>query len=135
MKESLVTGLSTTARYTIDKDRTIGFMGEEGRVYATPELVRDIENTCRDFLMVHIDDGEDSVGTHLELAHTAPTLFGMWVEITATIAALEGRRVTFEITACDPVEDVANGKHTRFIVDVNKTIQRLRQKADKENTS
>jgi fluoroacetyl-CoA thioesterase len=77
MKYTLTTGLSTTARYTIDKGRTISFMGEEGRVYATPELVRDVENTCRDFLLEHLDPGEDSVGTRVELDHIAATPIGI----------------------------------------------------------
>ncbi len=130
MKTTLTPNLSTTIRYTIDEPRTIDFMGDEGRVYATPELVRDIENTCRDFLLEHLDEGEDSVGTRVELNHTAPTLLGMWVEITATLTKVDGRRVAFEITARDPVEQVANGKHYRFVVDVNKSIARLKKKAE-----
>ena len=59
MKESLRPGVSRTNRVTIDKDRTIGFMGEEGRVYATPRLVQDIEHTCRDLILEHADANED----------------------------------------------------------------------------
>ncbi|HEX6386689.1 MAG TPA: thioesterase family protein [Anaerolineae bacterium] len=133
MKDSLTTGLTTTARITIDEARTIHFMGEEGRVYATPELVRDIENTCRDLLLAHLDPGEDSVGVRIEVDHTAATLLGMWVEITATVTAVDGRRVTFDITARDAVEDVAHGKHIRFVVDVQKSAERFRRKAEKAN--
>jgi predicted thioesterase len=129
MKESLTSGVATTSRIAIDEPRTIGFMGDEGRVYATPELVRDIENTCRDFLLQHVEPGEDSVGVHIELAHTAPTLLGMWVEITATVAEQDRRRVTFDIAARDEVEEVARGRHVRFIVDVDKSVERFRRKA------
>src|SRR5262245_4218424 len=59
MKDSLKPGVSRTNRINIDRDRTIGFMGEEGRVYATPTMVRDIEHTCRDLLMEHADPDED----------------------------------------------------------------------------
>ncbi len=135
MKESLTTGISKTTRLTVDRDRTIDFMGDEGRVYATPELVRDIEITCRDCLLEHLDAGEDSVGIHLELDHTAPTLLGMWVEISANLIALDGRRATFEISAQDAVESIAHGKHHRFIVDVEKSIHRLRSKAEKVQAS
>ncbi len=83
MKESLIAGLEKTERHTIDKDRTIGFMGEECRVYGTPYLLYDIEMVCRDLLLEHSDSGEDSVGTHVEIDHTGPTLLGMWVEVTA----------------------------------------------------
>jgi predicted thioesterase len=131
MKDTLAAGLTTTTHITIDKARTIHFMGEEGRVYATPELVRDIENTCRDLLLEHLDPGEDSVGVRIKLDHIAATLLGMWVEITATVVAVDGRRVTFDLNACDSVEDVARGQHIRFIVDVQKSAVRFRQKAEK----
>jgi predicted thioesterase len=74
MKESLTAGLETTARIDIDAARTIDFMGDDGRVYATPELVRDIEMTCRDLLLEHLDPGEDSVGTRVEIDHVGATL-------------------------------------------------------------
>ena len=57
MKQSLQPGLSKTVRIEIGLDRTIDFMGEEGRVYATPMLVRDIEQTCRGLLLEHADAG------------------------------------------------------------------------------
>jgi predicted thioesterase len=131
MKDTLKVGLMTTNRITVDRGRTIDFMGDEGRVYATPELVRDVENTCRNFLLGHLDEGEDSVGTRVELDHVAPTLLDMWVEITAKVVEVEGRRVVFEISARDPVEEVARGRHARFVVSVSKSVERLKAKAEK----
>ena len=63
MKQSLQPGMSKTARIEIGLDRTIDFMGEEGRVYATPMLVRDIEQTCRGLLLEHADDVDDLVAS------------------------------------------------------------------------
>lgn len=131
MKESLRAGVSVTKRLAVDNDRTIGFMGEEGRVYATPSLVRDIEQTCRDFLITHADQNEDSVGMEVSVRHQAPTLPGMAVEITVTVAAVEGRKVTFDVVARDDLEPIADGRHTRFVVDVGKTLERLKAKAAK----
>ena len=131
MKSSLVAGLTHTRRWQIDAGRTIDFMGEDGRVYATPELVRDIEVTCRDFLLEHLDAGEDSVGTRVAIDHLAPTLMGMWVDITITIAELNGPAVTFAIEARDNLDPVAKGSHNRFIVGVEKTKARLLAKAAK----
>jgi len=135
MKESLEAGVSLTRRIAIDRDRTIDFMGEEGRVYATPFLVRDIEQTCRELLMAHADAGEDSVGANVNVTHSAPTLMGMWVEITVTVAAVEGRRVKFAITARDALEEIGKGEHTRFVVDTAKTIERLKAKAAKARSA
>ena len=131
MKESLRPGVSRTNRIVIDRDRTIGFMGEEGRVYATPRLIYDIEHTCRDLLLEHSDPSEDSVGIEVSIRHLAATLPGMTAEITATVSAVEGRKVTFEIAAKDNLEPIGAGTHSRFIVDKAKTIERLKAKAAK----
>lgn len=131
MKPSLIQGASRTNRLTVDRDRTIEFMGEEGRVYSTPRLVHDIEHACRDLLMEHLDPGEDSVGMEISVQHLAPTLLGMTVEVTATVSAVEGRKVSFEISAKDEIEPIGKAKHTRFVVDVKKQFERLKAKAAK----
>jgi fluoroacetyl-CoA thioesterase len=131
VKVSLRPGLSRVNRIEVDRDRTIGFMGEEGRVYGTPYLVRDIEMTCRELILEHADAGEDSVGTDVSIKHLAPTLLGMKVEIAVTVNLVEGRRVVFDISAKDGVEQICTGTHGRFVVDTNKTVQRLKAKAAK----
>mgnify|MGYP000876630712 CR=1 FL=1 len=131
MKANLRPGVSRTNLLTVDRDRSIGFMGEEGRVYGTPYLVRDIEHTCRDLLLEHGDAGEDSVGTDIAIKHIAPTMLGMSVEITVTVSAVEGRKVSFDVSARDEIEPICSGTHGRFVVDVGKTIERLKAKAAK----
>jgi predicted thioesterase len=131
MKESLRPGLAKTNRIVVDRNRTIGFMGEEGRVYSTPDLVRDIEHTCRDLLLEHADAGEDSVGLEISVRHVAPTLVGMAAEITAKVIAVDGRKVSFEVSAKDELEPIGEAKHARFVVDVGKTQERLKAKAAK----
>jgi fluoroacetyl-CoA thioesterase len=131
MKDSLQPGIAKVRPIVVNRDRTISFMGEEGRVYATPELCRDVEQTCREVLLDHAQAGEDSVGLEILVRHTAPTLRGMQVEITATVSAVEGRKVTFDFTAKDELEPIGEGKHIRFIVDLEKTYERLRAKAAK----
>ena len=131
MKESLRPGVSLVNCIEVDRDRTIGFMGEEGRVYGTPYLVRDIEMTCRQLILDHGDAGEDSVGTDVSIKHLAPTLLGMSAEITATVSAVEGRKVTFAVTAKDDLDQICSGTHGRFVVDTAKTVERLKAKAAK----
>ena len=131
MKASLASGVKSTTTLTVDRDRTIGFMGEGARVYATPSLVRDIETTCRDLLLEHLDPGEDSVGTRVEIDHIAATLVGMTVELSVRVLEVAGRGVTFEFEGRDSVEPICRGRHSRFVVDVAKTAQRLAAKAQK----
>jgi predicted thioesterase len=129
MKQSLRPGISKVRRLTVDRDRTISFMGEDGRVYGTPDFIRDIEHACRDLLLEHSDASEDSVGVEVVIKHIAATLLGMEVEITATVAAVDGRKVAFEVSARDELEPIGMGRHSRFVVDVAKTCERLKAKA------
>ncbi len=131
MKDSLQAGITKTCRHTIDKDRTIGFMGDDCLVYGTPNLLYDIEILCRDLLLEHGDEGEDSVGTHVSLDHMGPTLLTMWVEITATVTEVKGQAVNLEVTARDALQQVAKCKHSRFVVDVESTVKRLKGKLAK----
>ena len=131
MKTTLNPGVTLTRRVDIDRDRTIDFMGDDCRVYATPCLVRDIEHACRDLILEHADAGEDSVGTSISLAHSAATLLNMWAEITVTVTAVDGRRVRFSVSGTDPLEPICKGEHERFVVDVAKTAERLKGKSAK----
>jgi len=131
MKSSLQPGISLVRRFKVEKERTISFMGEEGRVYGTPFLIGDIEYTCRDLILQYAGPEEDSVGTEVAVRHLAPTLPGSTVEITATVTAVEGRKVTFAVTARDEIDTISSGSHARFVVDRAKTFERLKAKAAK----
>jgi predicted thioesterase len=131
MTDIVAVGAEITERHEIDKDRTIGFMGEDCRVYSTPSLLYDMEIACRNLLLKHIEAGQDSVGTYAELSHNGPTLLGMWVEINAKVVEVKGPAVKFEVTARDALEQVATCKHARFVVGVESTKKRLRGKLEK----
>ncbi len=131
MKSTLVTGLSATQRIAIDTPRTIDFLGEELRVYDTPSLLYDFEVACRELLLAHLDDGEDSVGNSVNMSHVGATLRGMNVTITVTVSNVDGRRVSFELLAKDDVEEISRGSHIRFVVDVEKLRAKVAAKAAK----
>lgn len=131
MKDSLKVGLSKTARIEVDADRTIGFFGDDLRVYSTPSLIYDIEVVAMDLLLEHADAGENSVGTVVNIAHVGATLIGNWVDITATITEIKGPAVTFEIVAKDALETVGKGTHSRFVVPVAGLEAKLKSKAAK----
>jgi predicted thioesterase len=131
MSDTLQPGLAATTRIDVDTARTIGFMGEDLRVYSTPSLLYDIEVACRELILPHIGPGKDSVGTRVELEHVGATLLGMWVEISVKLTEVAGAAVTFEFSARDAVEEVARGKHSRYVVGLEKTAQRLKAKQAK----
>jgi fluoroacetyl-CoA thioesterase len=131
MKSSLQPGISLVRRIAVEREKTISFMGEEGRVYATPFLIGDIEYTCRDLILEHADPDEDSVGMEVAVKHLAPTLPGSTVEISVSVTAVDGRKITFAVAAKDEIDTISSGSHVRFVVDKNKTFERLKAKAAK----
>ena len=131
MKSSLAPGLSLKKELVVDEARCIGFMGKEGMVYATPRMVSDVEYACRDYLLQHLDAGEDSVGAHVSIDHLAATPLGLKVTIEAKIVEVDRRKVTFEFTVHDPVEQCGRGKHVRFVVETAKSRERLAAKRAK----
>src|SRR3977135_2724935 len=125
MKDSLKAGLSFSRTLLVDEGRCIGFMGKEGMVYATPKMVSDVEYTCRDFLLEHLDPGEDSVGTQVLIDHLAATPLGLKVTVEIKVAEVDRRKVKFEFSVKDPVEEAGRGTHTRFVVEAEKRRERL----------
>jgi fluoroacetyl-CoA thioesterase len=131
MKSSLKTGLSFSKSLTVDEARCIGFMGKEGMVYATPRMVSDVEYACRDWLLQHLDAGEDSVGTHVSIDHLAATPLGLQVTVEAKVAEIDRRKVVFEFSVKDKIEEVGRGRHVRFVVENAKRAERLAAKRAK----
>lgn len=130
MKSSLKAGLSSSKSITVDESRCIGFMGKEAAVYATPHMVSDVEYACRNMLLAHLDEGEDSVGAHVSIDHLAPTPLGLEVSIEMRIAEVDRRKVVFSFSVKD-IEEVGRGTHVRFVVETAKTRERLAAKRAK----
>jgi predicted thioesterase len=135
MKSTLKPGLELTKTLVVDEQRCIGFMGKEGMVYATPRMVSDVEYACRDWLVAHLDAGEDSVGTHVTIDHLAATPLGLKVVIEAKVAEVDRRKVVFDFSVKDKIEEVGRGKHVRFVVENAKRAERLAAKRAKAGLS
>ena len=131
MKPEFRTGLTHTQRIVVDRDRTIGFMGEAMRVYSTPSMVRDIEMTCKDFLAQHLDPEQNSVGMRVEIDHLGPALLDTWVDVSITVTEVDRRKVTFEAEVRDAVDVIGKAKHIRFVVELAKQKERLEAKKAK----
>ena len=128
MNATLKPGIASSKTLVVDEGRCIGFMGKEAMVYATPRMVSDVEYTCRDFLLEHLDAGEDSVGAHVSIDHLAPTPLGLKVDVEVKVTEVDRRKVVFSFSVKDPVEEVGRGTHVRFVVDTAKTRERLAAK-------
>jgi predicted thioesterase len=128
MKATLIPGIAGKKVLQVDAGRCIAFMGAENAVYATPQMVSDVEYAIREFLLAYLDPGEDTVGTHVTIDHLAATPLGMRVTIEYAVTAVDGRSVRCGFRVRDELEECGSGVHLRFVVDVEKTRQRLAKK-------
>ncbi len=131
MKDSLIAGLTHQETILITADKCIDFMGDDLRVYSTPNMVADIEQTCRNLMLAHADTGEDSVGVRVEIDHLGATLAGQTVTIDVKVTGVDGPRVSFEVEVHDELDKVGQAKHVRFAMETEKQGARLRKKAAK----
>jgi fluoroacetyl-CoA thioesterase len=129
MRDSLKPGLEHTVTHEVDDRRAIRFMGEDLRVYSTPYIVEDLEFACRDFLLAHLDEGEDSVGAVVEIEHLRPTPMGFEATHRVTVEKVDGRRIGFRVEVHDGVEVVARATHDRFVVKVDRMKKAVAAKA------
>lgn len=118
---------------TVDRNRTIAFLGEDRRVYSTPAMVSDIEYACYRLIEEHLEPGESSLGIHVSVDHLGPTPLGATVTVRVRVAAVDGKKVGFEAEVSDAAELVGRGRHVRFIVDLERHGKRLKAKADALN--
>jgi fluoroacetyl-CoA thioesterase len=97
-------------------------------VFGTPFLGGLFEGVSADLMAPHLGAGETSVGISMNLKHTAPTPLGMEVRAVTEITQVEGRKITFKLTAFDEKEKIGEAVHERFIINAEKFNQRLEAK-------
>ena len=113
----LETGIKGTRTVTVNEDNTAKAMGSGTLdVFATPALIALMEETCWRSVANELEEGCGTVGTLLEIKHTAPTPVGMKVTCESTLTEVDGRRLVFEVIARDAKGVVGEGKHERFII-------------------
>lgn len=137
MKETLQPGLTGTFRYTVPPSKTVPRIYEEAPdfqsmpgVLATGYLVALCEWAAIEVMKPHLDwPREQSLGTHVDLSHLAATPPGLTVEVTATVTAVEGRKVAFAIRAHDGVDTISEGRHERHVIDAARFEAKVALKA------
>ncbi|MET0524441.1 MAG: thioesterase family protein [Nocardioides sp.] len=98
-------------------------------IFSTPNLVLLLEEAAIEALAPYLREDQASVGTKVEVAHTAATLLGQTVTATATVTEVDRRRVVFSIKVVDDVEEIGSGTHERFIIDLPGFEDRLAKKS------
>ncbi|MGH6865694.1 MAG: thioesterase family protein [Methyloceanibacter sp.] len=123
MKPTLKAGLKHSFCYTVPQTKTVPQLYLESpqlaampEVFATGFMVGLMEWTCVRLLEPHLDEGEGSLGTHIDVSHKATTPVGFTVTVDAECTEVRGPRALFMISAHDGVDEIGSGTHERFIV-------------------
>lgn len=120
------TGLTHTSELTVEKQHTAIALGSGNlEVLATPQMVALMENAAMLAVKPHLDEGFTTVGSMISTTHLHPTAKGHNVKATATLTAIEGRKLTFSVTAQDDNGTIGEGEHIRFIVNTDKFMSKL----------
>ncbi|MFG1360586.1 thioesterase family protein [Xanthobacter pseudotagetidis] len=122
----IAAGARARRRVVVDDARAITFMGPALRVYGTPNMLHDVEMTCRDMLLPLIEPGQDSVGAEVSLIHSGAAVMGAEVDLDVVIASATGRRVTFDATVRVGGDVIGTAAHVRAVVEVARLEARVR---------
>jgi len=94
-------------------------------VFATAFMVGFVEDTCVAALKPHLEAGQRSVGTHVDVSHAAPTPIGRIVTCEVELVAIEGRKLRFKVACRDDKGVIGEGFHERVLIDLNKFMAKL----------
>ncbi len=123
MKETLKPGARAEFQFTVPATKTVPNLYPEApefqampAVFATGFHVGLMEWAALKALEAHMDDGEGSLGIHVDVSHCAATLPGQTVTVEAEVTEVHGRRITFKVKAHDGIELIGEGTHQRMVV-------------------
>jgi predicted thioesterase len=130
--DRIVPGLTGTAELVVGPEHTAPFVGS-GRiaVLATPVMINLIEAAALAAVEHLLPAGHQSLGIQLDISHTAATPMGLRVIATAEVSRVEGRTITFRVTARDELETIGGGTHRRVVVSVSRFDERVQRKLRK----
>ncbi|MGD9670051.1 MAG: thioesterase family protein [Hyphomicrobiaceae bacterium] len=136
MKDTLKVGDTFHYEYKVPATKTVPHLYPEAieftimpTVFATGFMVGLMEWTALKLLAPHMDEGEGSLGTHINVSHVAATVPGQVVSVDAEVIGINGRRVTFKVKAHDGIELIGEGDHERVVVPWEKFEAKVNQKA------
>ena len=138
MKPTLQPGIHHTLTFRVPKTKTVPALYPEApefeampAVFATGFLVGFVEWTCIQAVNPHLDwPAEMTLGTHVDLSHTAPTPPGMDVTAHVRLTHVDGRKLRFEVEVRDNAEVISTGTHERFVIDSTKFKAKIAQKVE-----
>jgi len=125
----IIAGKTASVKTTVNESNTALAAGSGSLlVFATPMMVALMEKAACEALSDALEAGQASVGTQINVSHTAATPLGSVVTAAATVTGVSGRKVEFTVTARDDAGEIGNGTHVRFIVDETKFMAKVNEK-------
>ncbi len=119
-------GLIYTSKVTVVPENCASAVGSGGLdVFATPSMVALMENAAMNAVAPFLPEGATTVGAEINTTHVKPSALGTVIEATATLTAVEGRRLLFDVEARDAAGLIGKGTHVRFIVDIERFMAKL----------
>lgn len=129
---SITVGLKGRSDTTVTPSNTADAIGSGlVPVFATPYMIALMENAAAGALLPYLAEDEGSVGTHLDVSHDAATPIGMKVWAEAEVTAVEGKKITFTVTAFDEAGPIGKGTHERFIIKPEKFLAKTQAKLNR----
>lgn len=119
-------GLTHTSNLVVaDGNTAIALGSGDMPVLATPAMMALMENAAMLAVASELEDGETTVGGHIESSHLRPTSVGTEVAATATLEKIDGRKLYFKIVVRQGETIIGEGTHLRFIVNREKFLSKL----------
>lgn len=118
--ENLIGMTNSLEEVVTEKNTALALGSGSLKVFATPAMIRLIEEAATELVEKNLPLELTSVGTSIKINHTAPTPIGMKVSAEVKIISVEGRKIIFEVVAFDERGEIGRGTHERFVVDKKK---------------
>jgi fluoroacetyl-CoA thioesterase len=124
--ETLKVGMKHVQEMTVEERHTT--QRGDYRVFSTPSMTQFVEMTAQALAAPHLKPGQGQVGTLVTIRHLGPTPMGKKVRAEAELVGIDRRRLSFKVKVYDDVEQVGEAEHERFVIDLDKYMDRLRKK-------
>lgn len=122
-------GLTGEASVPVDGSNTAKTMGSgELEVFATPSMIALMEKAATNALKELMPAGSTSVGTMINVKHSAATPMGTKVIAKAVLTEVDGKRLVFTVEAFDEKEKIGEGRHERFIINIDRFMAKTNGK-------
>ncbi|OGA43834.1 MAG: thioesterase [Betaproteobacteria bacterium RIFCSPLOWO2_12_FULL_62_13] len=143
MKDTLRPGLTHQFKFKIPPTKTVPHLYPESEMFqempqvlATGFMVGLMEWACIDALRPHLDwPREQSLGTLVNFSHLAATPPGFTITVDVRLDKVEGRKLTFSLSAHDGMDKIAEGTHERFVIDATRFNARIEEKVARARQS